>query len=325
MNRTSLINVDNNPKNLRHEMPVTLPKFWYGILAGAFMLLFEFAILLVNQLNSNDAAQALNCVWTLVYIGVLIFWYACVYRLHKAIQHNLAHHYPITPGKAVGYHFIPLYNLYWIFKWPIEMAKFINSKISSGRIYGWLLGLILFSGFCLISWDVSVGLIVLFSTGFYLTQKVGEVMDQTVLSGEAPAQRQQSKAVDALVIVLLLALGSTFLFLGIYQVVNAQNFGAGGFAGTIALTGFWNIFASVINLSMIRYVLKHYIPLVKNITWLAFLGSIIGMVQLLSGVWLQIIFIPIYIVLGVLVQVNRKSYNVPVPSKKINAEVKQPI
>src|SRR5215212_9223493 len=27
--------------------------------------------------------------------------------------------YRTTPGQAVGYHFIPIYSLVWIFKWPI--------------------------------------------------------------------------------------------------------------------------------------------------------------------------------------------------------------
>jgi hypothetical protein len=37
--------------------------------------------------------------------------------------------HPISPARAVGFHFIPFYNLYWIFKWPQPIAEFVNSRL----------------------------------------------------------------------------------------------------------------------------------------------------------------------------------------------------
>jgi len=60
-----------------------------------------------------------------VYAGVvaLVMWY----KAWKAIQDG---HARTTPGKAVGFLFIPFFNLYWIFQAFWGFAKDYNSYLS---------------------------------------------------------------------------------------------------------------------------------------------------------------------------------------------------
>ena len=51
------------------------------------------------------------------------YWLYCIYRTHRALAKATNGAHPISPGAAVWFHLIPLYNLYWVFKWPNEMAK----------------------------------------------------------------------------------------------------------------------------------------------------------------------------------------------------------
>lgn len=69
--------------------------------------------------------------------GAILVLYAAVvslvmwYKAWKAIQDG---HARTTPGKAVGFLFIPFYNLYWIFQAIWGFAKDYNSYITRHEI-----------------------------------------------------------------------------------------------------------------------------------------------------------------------------------------------
>jgi len=63
-------------------------------------------------------------VLTAVYIAVVMC--VMVYRMWKAIQDG---HARTTPGKAVGFLFIPLFNLYWVFQAYWGFSKDYNAFI----------------------------------------------------------------------------------------------------------------------------------------------------------------------------------------------------
>ena len=37
--------------------------------------------------------------------------------------------YSIKPLRAAWFHLIPIYGLYWVYKWPRELARFVNSRL----------------------------------------------------------------------------------------------------------------------------------------------------------------------------------------------------
>ncbi|MFH1638887.1 MAG: protein kinase, partial [Chloroflexota bacterium] len=78
----------------------------------------------------------------------LIHWTFGVYLIHRRLQQLTGNKYPITSAESFWYHAIPFYNLYWLFKWNMELSKFVNvqnkNKMASGKLLGGLLlGLIL--------------------------------------------------------------------------------------------------------------------------------------------------------------------------------------
>jgi len=79
----------------------------------------------------------------------LIYWLSCVHQIHAVLSEISNGSYPIKAGKAVWYHFIPLFNLYWVFKWTNEMGKFVNARLrSSEGMNAIASGIFLLIGFC---------------------------------------------------------------------------------------------------------------------------------------------------------------------------------
>jgi hypothetical protein len=86
--------------------------------------------------------------------------------------------YPITPGQAVGYHFIPFYNFYWVFKWPLEISRFVRENSSLSMISGGVMGLALLFGLILSRLEGFFGFCFIFTVGLYISRKLRRVMDE---------------------------------------------------------------------------------------------------------------------------------------------------
>jgi Flp pilus assembly protein TadD len=97
--------------------------------------------------------------------------------MHKVIGIVTNSTHPVTPGKAVGYHFIPFFNLYWIFKWPNEITNFVNSRSPSKQMsMGWAGLFLLVASVLGRSVDGGLALAVIFSVGVYLNHKISGVV-----------------------------------------------------------------------------------------------------------------------------------------------------
>ncbi len=115
------------------------PPVWVGFILGFVVMGAEMAA------NSGDLSEDLLLLILGLALIIVAFFLYCVYKLHKILKVLTNGDYPISPGAAVGYHFLPIYNFIWIFKWPSEFSKYINESKISQMIPGWVLGLILFS------------------------------------------------------------------------------------------------------------------------------------------------------------------------------------
>ena len=62
----------------------------------------------------------------LIMFAVMFFWFHLYYRAWKSIQDD---HARTTPGKAVGFLFIPFFNLYWMFPAIWGFSKDYNAFI----------------------------------------------------------------------------------------------------------------------------------------------------------------------------------------------------
>jgi hypothetical protein len=103
-----------------------------GALSGATLLnIFSMALM-----GSRDSAMVgIRAFFSLVALGLIVWAVVMiamlVYKLWTALQNKGAR---TTPGKAVGFLFIPFFNFYWIFQAYWGWTKDFNKYISSNNI-----------------------------------------------------------------------------------------------------------------------------------------------------------------------------------------------
>lgn len=116
------------------EEKTKLPVIWPGYL----ILAISFVVEIFSDLDWKVSPGGLMCG---------IYWLCCVHRIHVVLAEITNGSYPITPGKSVGYHLIPLFNLYWMFRWTSQMDKFFSSRLRPpGEVDGMVSGIFLLIG-----------------------------------------------------------------------------------------------------------------------------------------------------------------------------------
>ncbi|MBA4383965.1 MAG: hypothetical protein C0410_04460 [Anaerolinea sp.] len=95
--------------------------WWFGLSFSVipFLLVTFFA-------NSQNWITGLLCVIELPFITSEVLLFILVYKFWQVIQDGAA---PTSPGKAVGFMFIPLFNIYWWFVAYWGLSKGQNSFI----------------------------------------------------------------------------------------------------------------------------------------------------------------------------------------------------
>src|SRR5437763_5374882 len=147
------------------QMPQSSPPWvWIGFLfAGAFFVVeVTMTLLRVDDVSLRVALLPIA-------VGGWIYWLVCIHRIHKILNELTRNHYPYTPGEAAAKHIIPLYNIVWIFRWPIELSNYLKRRgrvqIISGGVIGTMLLLSL-----LLRWvDGAVGTAALFGVTMYVS------------------------------------------------------------------------------------------------------------------------------------------------------------
>lgn len=88
---------------------------------------FGFAVLFVIGFatTGNETVLVANGLFSLlVRVVSVVICLNAWYRAWKAIQDG---HARTTPGKAIGFLFIPLFSFYWVFQWSYGYAKDYNA------------------------------------------------------------------------------------------------------------------------------------------------------------------------------------------------------
>jgi hypothetical protein len=135
--------------------------------------------------NSTEFMQAFtHYQWTFVLIILVawVYWLYCVYAFHKVLADVPGWTHPTTPGKAVGFHFIPIYNLFWLVKWPSQVADFVNSRTHGRRMSRWLPGTLILIGVAFRFVEAGLGTGLIFMVGVYLSRNI----KQALLTPSAP-------------------------------------------------------------------------------------------------------------------------------------------
>jgi hypothetical protein len=142
-----------------------LPRIWIGFcIAGIALLIEVFADTRIPNVYAFSLIVSLTG-WC--------YWLYCVYKYHEVMSSIQGYNHPISSGRAVAMHWIPFYSFYWVFKWPMEIATFVNWRLQSPRaMSGVIPGVLVLAGFLLYRIDGFLGLAVLFSAGVYLSRRI---------------------------------------------------------------------------------------------------------------------------------------------------------
>jgi hypothetical protein len=97
---------------------------WWLVLAGIGGLYF-----VLNQiLPKNSVNISLACISEIPIIAAAILLFILLYKFWQVVQDGFAR---TSPAKAVGFLFIPFFNLYWNFPAYFGLAKDLNRYISA--------------------------------------------------------------------------------------------------------------------------------------------------------------------------------------------------
>jgi hypothetical protein len=160
------------------QPPSPLPRIWIG-----FVLAFGFLVAeIVEAMQGNESAYGpLTLPASL--LGS-IYWFFCIHRFHRILgqlspQVDGEPTYAITPRQAVGYHFIPFYNLFWLFKWPRELKDFVEKHFSIRLASAGGLGtILLLSMLVMRTIDGFLGLTLMFTFNSYISRKLRQAVGE---------------------------------------------------------------------------------------------------------------------------------------------------
>ena len=155
-----------------------LPKVWIGFIIAGIFLTAEIIE------GYRDYVESISPLLIFISLSGIVYWMFCIHRIHK-ILNQLDSSYEITPGMAVGYHFLPFFNFYWLFKWPIVLSKFINSRGNIKMVSGYMLGFLLLMAYLINGYiDSTIGLALIFGIGIYMTKQLRRETQKTVTHTE---------------------------------------------------------------------------------------------------------------------------------------------
>lgn len=137
-------------------------------------------IFLVYEFSEYGATDDLIIGISIVIMAWLYFIWN-VYVMHKGVQSKFNYKYSITPLSAALRHFIPLYNAFWLYKWPNELESFIDSQINKPFFKIKKIHTFMIVGLALNRYDFAIGFAVFWYGFSLMTRQLNQLFDMTVL------------------------------------------------------------------------------------------------------------------------------------------------
>ena len=169
------------------ELP-PFPRIWIGYLLGVATLLTEIiAVTLHPELVKGQLLVPPLYLFLANFIS-LVYWLVCVYEFHVVLSAATAGAYSIRPLRAAWFHLIPVYGLYWVFKWPRALAYFVNGRVHAPLMKPDRTGVAVFAAFVMfLVLDRGFGMILLFWTASYLSRCLRGALAAWPAPPESPA------------------------------------------------------------------------------------------------------------------------------------------
>ena len=157
-----------NEAGQAHDLAQHLPKIWIGYLLCVATFIDE-AIVLANhpEIVSGQLFIPPLHLFLLAFVSG-VYWLVCIHKLHVVLSLVPGWRHPISPARAVWFHFIPVYDLYWLYKWPRECANFVNWRMQGNVVQPRNAGIFVLGSYVL---SVLLGslILVFFSLSFVTT------------------------------------------------------------------------------------------------------------------------------------------------------------
>ena len=158
-----------------------LPKIWIGFILAALLVLYQLFSDFLPAMFRTRYGHPGGAY--LIYLTAIAYWLFCVYRFHLVLEETTHSQYPIAPKSAAAFYLVPVYNFYWIFKWPSELVKYMNHKGRVQMTNGWVLGILLLLSCFLNSINGSLCIAALFFIALYIKKKLSihlEVLERVM-------------------------------------------------------------------------------------------------------------------------------------------------
>lgn len=156
-------NGESQEQSVRPDARPPFPPIWIGYLLGVATFISEIvAVVLHPELLKNPFTPPPVYAFVAGFV-CLVYWMVWVYEFHLVLKQATSGAYAISPVRAAWFHLIPLFNLYWVFKWSRELARFVNSRLRAPLMNPDRTGLAIFIVFVIfIFLDRGFGMILLF-------------------------------------------------------------------------------------------------------------------------------------------------------------------
>jgi len=162
------------------------PRIWVGYLLGAATLITEMIAISRHPELAKEPLLVPPLYLFLANFVSLVYWMVCVYEFHFVLRHATGGAYSIKPARAAWFHLIPVYGLYWVFKWPRELARFVNGRLPSPLLKPDRTGLAVFMAFVVfLVLDRGFGMILLFWAAAHLSRSLRYALAARPASPEA--------------------------------------------------------------------------------------------------------------------------------------------
>jgi len=125
--------MNSSTANEQLGLAQALPKIWIGYLL-CMATFIAAAIVVANHPEIIEGQPYIPLPLFLLGFVSFVYWLVCVHQLHMVLAHVPGWKHPISPARAVWFHFIPFYNIYWLYKWPSEVARFVQSALGGQGI-----------------------------------------------------------------------------------------------------------------------------------------------------------------------------------------------
>jgi hypothetical protein len=154
-------------------------------MAAGFALATAFAIVEFGEgIVDPNAGNDITIFDRLIAVSGSVYWLTCIYRMHKVLAEATDSSHPISPARGAFFNLIPFFNLYWVFRWTNQIARFVNRSSKTRMAIGWP-GFFLLLGYLLASVDSALFLLVTFGVGTYLNRKIRQALPVEATSSGA--------------------------------------------------------------------------------------------------------------------------------------------